>query len=177
MRKAIYDKVKVNPVIAFTGHRPNKLGGYDLANPINQRIKDKMRIQIVKHNPSKIISGMALGVDTMAVEVCLELGIPLVVAIPFKGQECKWPTYSQEYYHELINKASEVVYVCEGEYAAWKLQRRNEWMVKHSDLLIAVWNGSAGGTGNCVSYATKLNKKIIRIDPSSFIGEMEANPF
>ena len=38
--------------------------------------------------------------------------------------------------------------------------RRNRYMVDHSDLIIAVWNGSPSGTGNTISYAKLLEKRI-----------------
>lgn len=41
-------------------------------------------------------------------------------------------------------------------------------MVDNSDAVIAVWDGTAGGTKNCFDYATKIGKKIIRIDPKDF---------
>jgi uncharacterized phage-like protein YoqJ len=44
------------------------------------------------------------------------------------------------------------------------MQIRNEWMVDRCDKLIAVWDGSKGGTGNCVDYAKSVNKDIFRID-------------
>jgi hypothetical protein len=45
-------------------------------------------------------------------------------------------------------------------------------MVDNSDLLIAVWDGSSGGTSNCVSYATIKGKQIIRIDPTLVKAEL-----
>jgi uncharacterized phage-like protein YoqJ len=45
------------------------------------------------------------------------------------------------------------------------MQKRNEYMVDNSDIVIAVWDGSKGGTYNCVKYAEKLGKKIIVINP------------
>lgn len=38
-------------------------------------------------------------------------------------------------------------------------------MVDKSDIVIAIWDGSNSGTGNCVNYAKSKNKKIIKIDP------------
>lgn len=38
-------------------------------------------------------------------------------------------------------------------------------MVNNSDIVIAVWNGSKGGTGNCVNYAKMQKKEIIVINP------------
>ena len=51
------------------------------------------------------------------------------------------------------------------EYKPWLMQKRNEYMVNLSDKIIAVWNGSKSGTQNCIKYATKLGKEIIRIEP------------
>jgi uncharacterized phage-like protein YoqJ len=44
------------------------------------------------------------------------------------------------------------------------LQKRNEWMVDHCDLLIAVWDGSEGGTANCVRYARHHERQIKRLE-------------
>ena len=55
--------------------------------------------------------------------------------------------------------------MCDGGYAGYKLQKRNEWMVDHCDILIAVWDGTSGGTANCVNYAQSVNKEKIFIDP------------
>ena len=38
-------------------------------------------------------------------------------------------------------------------------------MVDLADKVIAVWDGSKGGTGNCVRYAGKRGKEIIRVVP------------
>ena len=40
-------------------------------------------------------------------------------------------------------------------------------MVDHSDCVIAVWDGSRGGTGNCVEYARKQEKHILYITPAN----------
>src|SRR3546814_16271306 len=53
-----------------------------------------------------------------------------------------------------------------GGYAAWKLQKRNEWMVDHADELVALWDGSRSGTGNCVAYANTSGKPVVNLWPS-----------
>ncbi|WP_188052008.1 hypothetical protein [Azospirillum sp. Sh1] len=40
------------------------------------------------------------------------------------------------------------------------MNTRNEWMVDHSDRLLALWDGSQGGTANCVRYARGLGRPI-----------------
>jgi len=42
-------------------------------------------------------------------------------------------------------------------------------MVDHSDVLMAMWDGSSGGTKNCYKYAKDKNKRIIRIDPREYL--------
>ena len=153
-------------IIAFTGHRCNKIGGYNLPNPIYNYICQQTEKALLQLKPEKCISGMALGYDSYAANVCIKLNIPFLAAIPFIGQEKAWPFPSQQTYHKLLNKAAEKVIVCEGDYAAYKMQTRNEWMVNNCDLLLACWDGSNGGTGNCVKYAQSLNKEIIFIDPT-----------
>jgi uncharacterized phage-like protein YoqJ len=115
--------------------------------------------------PEKCLSGMALGTDQYFASVCLKLRIPLVACIPFEGQEMAWPEVSQKTYRLLRKLASEEVIVSDGGYAAYKMQIRNEWMVDHCDKLIAVWDGSKGGTANCVEYAKNVGREIIFVDP------------
>lgn len=66
-----------------------------------------------------------------------------------------WPESSQQVYRDLRSKCAEVVIVCPGEYAPAKMQKRNEWMVRESDFILACWDGSPGGTANCVRYGEK----------------------
>lgn len=150
---------------AFTGHRPNKLGGYDEVNPTRDQIRKLIRELLIGLAVTQAISGMALGVDQWAAEECVELGIPFIAAVPFEGQEDRWPPWSRAKYSELLNQSKEIVKICEPGYSPAKMQTRNEWMVDHCDVLIAVWDGSSGGTANCVRYAEQVGKEIKRISP------------
>lgn len=151
-------------ILSFTGHRPDKLGGYQ-PSEIQEWVRRRIAERLVQLKPEKTISGMALGVDTWAAQECVKLGIPFIAAVPFKGQQALWPLESQSEYRKLLGQAAEVVYVCQPPYAPWKMQVRNKWMVDHSDLLLAVWDGTKGGTGNCVAYAELMGRQISRIDP------------
>ena len=153
-------------IIAGTGHRPSKIGGFSIPNPtFNYICKTAERI-LIAEKPDKIITGMALGLDIWLAQIAYKLKIPFIAAVPFIGQELIWPDASQAIYKELLSKAFEVVVVSEGGYSPQKMQIRNEWMCNHSDKILAVWDGSNGGTGNCVRYAKEIGKEIIRIDPN-----------
>lgn len=151
--------------IAVTGHRPHKLGGYSPSNPLKKRIKEVMAKIIDLLKPEEVISGMALGVDQWWAEVALESGVPVYAAVPFVGQESRWPDSSKEHYRVLMQAATRVKVVCEGGYSAAKMQKRNEWMVDHADVILAIWDGSKGGTGNCVAYAQKQKKPLLIWNP------------
>jgi uncharacterized phage-like protein YoqJ len=163
--------------VSFTGHRPNKLGGYNENNPIMRKVKrdlDDLIGRAIKAEYFTFISGMALGVDIIAAEIVLKYKskderVKLIAAVPFEGQEGNWSTQSQERWKRVIEQADDIVHVCEPGYAAWKMQKRNQWMVDNSSVVIAVWDGTKGGTGNCVNYAKKAKHqpKVIRIIPES----------
>jgi uncharacterized phage-like protein YoqJ len=147
-------------IIAGTGHRPNKLTAHVALPKLHEFAT---MVLASKFKPTRVISGMAVGWDIALAEAALGLGIPFVAAVPFRGQESAWPQDAQRRYGSLLGLAAEVVYVCEPGYEAWKYQRRNEFMVDQCDVLFALWNGSPGGTANCVRYAQKVGKKIVNV--------------
>ena len=137
-------------------------------NPVRVKLRQLMREQLVKLAPEKTFSGMALGIDQDFVSVCIDLKIPFVAAVPFLEQASQWPEESQRIYYALLDEAVQVVYVSEPGYAVWKMQKRNEWMVDQvgeDGVVLAIWDGSSGGTGNCVKYAKRLDRQIVRINP------------
>lgn len=147
-------------VIAATGHRPSKLGcGY--GNNMHVELTRLAYDYLLGMRPDSVISGMALGWDQAFAEAARLLGIPLHAAVPFKGQESQWPTPSRRQWERLIDACASVTVVCPGGYHPGKMQVRNEWMVDRCDRLCALWDGSPGGTGNCLNYAVKDPKVII----------------
>jgi uncharacterized phage-like protein YoqJ len=150
--------------VAFTGHRPDKLGNYVPDSEPEKRVRASLVgcLEALKADQPDLraISGMALGVDQWAAEVCLSLEIPFMAAIPFEGQEKIWPWSAKQRYYKLLELAEARITVCPGDYRPYKLQKRNEWMVDNCDLLLAVWDGSPGGTANCVRYATSTGRQV-----------------
>lgn len=152
-------------IISFTGHRPDKLGGYELPNAAYIHACQQTEKILKEMAPDKCISGMAIGYDQYATHVCIKLGIPFIAAVPFIDQEKMWPEKSKRIYQKLLEGAESVIIVSEGSYSAAKMQIRNEWMVDNSDHVLACYDGTRGGTGNCVAYARKVGKPLTIIDP------------
>jgi len=152
--------------ICATGHRPDKLYGYNLSDPRWTALQEQFKLKLVEYNCKRAISGMALGVDQVFALAVLELkesgyDISLTCAVPCKNHSGKWPRQSQLLYDSIKNRADEVVVVTDLYYHPSLMQTRNEWMVNRSDYVFAVWDGTSGGTKNCVAYAEENHKPIV----------------
>jgi uncharacterized phage-like protein YoqJ len=152
-------------IIAATGHRPDKLGGYGRETVIRCKQLALEHFQLLPVLPSRVISGMALGWDTGVAFAALALRIPLTAAVPFAGQEQRWPEESQRTYRTLLEAADQVVTVSPGGYTAAKMQRRNIWMINNADHVLALWNGSDGGTANAIEFAIQTEKPTTNLWP------------
>jgi uncharacterized phage-like protein YoqJ len=145
---------KESMILAITGHRPHKLGGYIIPNPIANEVITKLRESLVILKPEVVLSGMALGVDQWVAQICIDLGVPFDAIIAFEGYETKWPRQSQDWFKHLMAKARKKVLLSTGAYSPSLLHERNYWLVNNSDALLAVWDGRPGsGTASCVQYA------------------------
>lgn len=156
--------------ISVTGHRPNKIYGYDIYNKQWTKLKERFKKLLIENDCDEAITGMALGVDTVFALAVLELkedgyDIKLHCAIPCKNHSCKWTKQNVDLYNDILSKADIVKLVSDEYYKPYLMQKRNEYMVNLANKVIAVWDGSNGGTGNCVKYAEKYGKDIVRIVP------------
>lgn len=140
-------------IYAVTGHRPNKLGGY--SKEVRAKLAYFMKDFLSSLKPDSVYTGMAQGLDQAVAWACWSLNIPYIAAIPCEDHDKMWPDEAKERYKIYLSHASSVILLSPGPYAAWKMQARNEYMVDHCDHLLALWDGSPGGTANCVNYAIK----------------------
>lgn len=151
-------------VIAATGHRPQKFGGF--SNDVRLKLMGIACEFLISEEPDKVVSGMALGWDTVFAEAALQLKIPVLAAIPFIGQESRWPNHAQDKYREVVSRC-ETYYVSSGD--PWGLdhrglfQRRNIWMVDHCTSLCAMWDGTNSGTANCINYALRKGVPFVNL--------------
>lgn len=150
----------------FTGHRPEKLNCNEAA------IKVKLSHAIdkaIQDGFVTFISGMARGVDIWAAELLLERraatpSLHLICALPYSGFEQRWSPQWQTRYQAILQHADLIKTICP-LYSMAAFQQRNEWMVDHSSRLIAIYNGSPGGTRNTIEYAKRKKLEIAIYDP------------
>lgn len=141
-------------IVSITGHRPDKINNLEW-------VKASIAKFFSEKTPEKVIVGMARGVDLIAGEIALDMGIPVVAAKPWLGHYFPDSAYKRVW----ENGEQVIVHDSQAYPGPWVYHKRNEWMVDHADEVLAVWDGTKGGTAACVAYAQKVGKKIWYIKP------------
>ena len=159
---------------AFTGHRPKGLG-YPESDERCTALKEKLRALIVKlieeEGVTHFISGMAQGVDMYAAEIVLELKkqhpqITLECAIPYERQAAYWSEPLRNRYFSIAEQCDQET-MLQRQYTPDCLRKRNQYMVDHAEIVLAVWNGSPSGTGQTVWYARETGKPVWILRPDT----------
>lgn len=169
-------------VLAGTGHRPDKLGGYG-PSPIQTAVRAAIRERLLHyrlaHGLRGIYGGMALGFDTWWAEEALNLHIPVVAVVPFSGQEKRWPSRPrdgeqfspQQWYRMLLARCANVIVLHPTKPPNYRvacdwMDERNLFMVRNAWGTVACYNGDVtGGTANTVRLVGRLQKPIDIINP------------
>lgn len=161
---------------AFTGHRPQSFPWkYDEMAQECLFLKAVLTKEIEKLIDREVIeffSGLAQGVDIWAAQIVLAQReknpiLKLHCVLPCRDQAKKWGASAQKCHQNILEQANSVICLSESYYDGCMLNR-NRYLVEHSSILLAVYNGSwRSGTGMTVRYAQKLGREIIRIDPKT----------
>lgn len=155
----------------FTGHRPEKLPwGDDESAPGCLRLKAAMEdvlASLYGGGLRHFICGMAAGADIYFGEAAAALrqahpDVTLEAAIPFDGQELRWPAAWQRRYARLAEACDQRT-VLHRVYTPQCMMDRNRYMVDRSRVLVAVYNGAPGGTRNTLLYAMRQGLEIVEL--------------
>lgn len=181
-----------NYAISLTGHRvwQNDIAkldptaktdkeAYDMSRPayrnIQQHLEDIIEESLKNHPTITCRSGMALGADTLWAEAIVKMKekypdrIRFAADIPSLYQASQWKMKSKKRWLELLQQADEVNDWNSGEpYKKGCEEIRNQNMIKRCDTLIAVFDGSKGGTYNGYHDGINYGKQIYRVDPKEF---------
>lgn len=163
-------------ICAFTGHRPGHFAfGYEQGHPDCVRLKHAIGQAVsilIQQGVTTFISGMAQGVDLWAAREVLRQKaenpmLRLIAAQPCADQAQRWPQAARREYEDILA-------VCDERF--WPNmsgipiphEERNRWMVDRSGILLAVYDGSAGGgTAATVRYAQSKQREIWLLDPDT----------
>lgn len=155
----------------FTGHRAEKLPWQnDERAPGCLRLKTAIwdvLMSLYADGYRHFICGMATGADIYFGEAVAALrdekpGVTLEAAIPFDGQEKRWPLFWQRRYGRLSETCDKLT-VLHRTYTPTCMMDRNRYMVDASSLLIAAYSGAPGGTQATVRYALRQGRQVIEL--------------
>jgi uncharacterized phage-like protein YoqJ len=156
----------------FTGHRPGHLpwGSNELDDrclELKFTLSEKLE-ELYSRNFRHFICGMAKGCDFYFAEAVLALrdihpDVSLEAAIPCPTQADRWAGVYQQRYQRLLSQCDEQHLVSQ-MYSPSCMQRRNEYMVDNSSLLLACFAGVPSGTMNTILYAQRHGVETIILD-------------
>lgn len=157
-------------IVCGSGHR--KVFGDYPDDDVFRALIQFCRVPLEALQPERVLSGMALGWDLAIARAALLEGIPLTVCLPHEDQCGRWPKHMRRVWREIVEEADQSVLVWkEPGYESWgidgigyvhSLRKRNDYMVDHSDTVVAYWDGeNKGGTAHCLEYARASDKKIL----------------
>ena len=99
--------------------------------------------------------------------------ITLEIAVPCPNQDLKWQEVDKQRYKAICNAANSIKIISD-KYTYFCMQKRNEYMVNHSDFVLIVWNGKEkGGTHNTLKYTQKKKKNYDIIGLNEFTKEIQ----
>lgn len=160
----------------FTGHRPDKLPWQtEETDPRCLALKNEIAATLeVAYNEGyrHFICGMALGCDLYFGEAVVALrqkhtDVTLEAAVPCEEQADRWSEAEQARYRRLL-KLCDYETMVQRHYTRGCMLRRNRYMVDRSSLLLAAFDGTAGGTMYTVSYAIKKGLTIRGLEVNGF---------
>lgn len=157
----------------FTGYRPQKF-----PFPLERGIPDYVTFEnkltdavfsLPQEGCRTFYTGMAMGFDLIAAETVLlfrklrpDAGVRLIGVVPFRQQSLSFSAPWRERYNRVAALADEVVILGE-RYSPGCYQRRNEYMVDRSDLVITWFDGAPGGTRSTLRYAERCGRRIVNL--------------
>lgn len=157
----------------FTGHRPQQLPWHhNQDDPRCIAVRERLKSEIERayqNGYRRFLCGMARGVDLMAGELVADAktrhpDIVLEAAIPCEGQTHGWTNAEKARYQALLSRC-DIVPEYLPAYDKSSMMRRNQYMVLESSLIIAVFNGTPGGTRNTLIFAMQNGLELVVIDP------------
>jgi uncharacterized phage-like protein YoqJ len=158
-------------ILAFTGHRPQRMGGFNPDNLTARWVRAQLAAAIgraIRAGFRIFTAGGALGFDYWAACAVLDQQ-QLILALPFAGYDQRWNDQSRMELAALIQRThaagGEVRYISAPGYHPQKLTIRDHWMIDRAHAVIAGWDGGKqGGTWNAITYARNVQRPIFAIN-------------
>lgn len=116
------------------------------------------------------LSCLAAGTDQLFAKLIIDHDGSLHAVIPFHGYEDKFEKIADaNRYHDFIKQCGHLTNLDFKNSDEESYLEAGKWLVDHSDLIVAVWDGQPaggmGGTADIVKYGRLHHKTIFHINP------------
>lgn len=149
--------------VCFTGHREIPLLK---STAIKKRLRETLE-DLIERGYCYFGAGGALGFDTLAAQIVLELrekypNIKLILVLPCLSQADRWSEVDKKVYEEIKLCSDKVVYTS-NEYTRGCMHKRNRHLVDNSSVCVCYLTEENGGTVYTVKYAKEKGLEVINI--------------
>ena len=115
------------------------------------------------------ISGMAQGCDLYFAEAALALReqypeLTVEGAVPCPAQADRWPEHQRRRWRDILARC-DLESVMQQHYDRFCMLRRDRYMVDRSAAVLAVFDGTPGGTQYTLNDAMEKKLEIVLLDP------------
>ncbi len=137
----------------------------------------RMTRRICEMTDFQIVTGLAIGCDTIAARAALDAGRPVIAVLP-SGTSNIYPKGNIRLAEEIVDKGGCLIseYAPEEPAYKWRFIARDKLMAEIASAIIVVQCGEASGTMHTVRAARELEKKLgcwIPMNPD--IGDFSGN--
>ncbi len=143
----------------FSGHRI-------LDKQFNLRAVEEIIDKLIQKGFDTFLVGMALGFDTVCFKILEKVRkvrpIKIIACIPCVKQADRFNQKQKIEYDRMLLSADDRI-ILSKEYTDRCMQKRNEFMVDNSSVLVCYLRQNRGGTFNTVNYAKKNDVPIIEL--------------
>ena len=152
--------------VCFSGHRPEKLPDGILLRMVKSMLYEEIRYA-VEQGAETFYTGLARGVDLWAANIVIGMrkkhpDLKLIGVKPFPKQGTEYRGEELYIYNSIMSHADDTIHLCP-QYQRNCYRLRNQYMIDHSDLLIATVANMASGTGQTIRMAEKKGIIVRRI--------------
>lgn len=169
--------MKIGRTCCFIGHPPQELNfkfdetHWDCIH-LKELLVSQIYTLITSYQIQTFYSGMDLGCDQFAAEAVLSLKhefpqIRLECILPCETQHVKWNELQRDRFFYILEHC-DTESMLQYAYTPDCIEKRNVYMIDHSDIVLAVWNSQPGEISRAISYAYETGKFTIVVDPDTF---------
>ena len=137
-----------------------------------RHMAEKLQQLSVLKGELKILSGLSLGADQLFFLAALRAkrkGMPITIeaCIPCADYSTNWPKKFRLAYKRLIELSDKTTYISKENFDGGHcLLKRDTYMIRKSDLIIALYEHKPNNTELSISLAEQYHKHIIYFKPS-----------